>query len=337
LRLAGPLFKMTSRLLALAALYGQMQPAHADAAFTKETNEGQSLNLPIYSWTDSATAPKAIIVAVHGVTLYSANFNETAKHLASDGYPVYAVDMRGFGRWQTESARFSGDDQIHYQQSQQDLEALIKKLHDENPDKKIYLLGESIGANMGLWLASKEPNLIDGLILASPCIKACFHPMPRMVPDFFRGLMHPNSKHPTRPYIKPFISDDKRVTAEYFADPVIMHTMSPVEMFKSLKTNTRSLLSAKDIPTRFPILIVAGKRDRIYHADAIPEFLQQIGAENTTVVIEQKKGHILLETKYVEPTILSVIDSWLAKHTIAKPEKPEEISSVAQPLAETNP
>ena len=337
MRLASPFLKATCRLLALAALCVPVQAAQAEAAFSDETTEGKSLNLPIYAWTDPSTPSKAIIVAVHGVTLYSANFNETAKHLATDGYPVYAVDMRGFGRWQKESAKFSGDDQIHYQQSQQDLEALITKLHAENPNKKIYLLGESIGANMGIWLVSKEPNMIDGLILASPCIKACFHPMARMVPDFFRGLMHPNSKHPTRPYIKQYISDDKRVTAEYFADPVIMHTMSPVEMFKSLKTNTRTLLSAKEIPTQFPILIVAGKRDQIYHANAIPEFLQEIGAENTTVVIEKKKGHILLETKYVEPTILSVIDSWLAQHTSDKPEKPEEISSAAQTLPETTP
>ncbi|HEY9756987.1 MAG TPA: alpha/beta fold hydrolase [Oculatellaceae cyanobacterium] len=337
MRLAGPILKTTTSLLALAAFCTALQPAQAEAVFTKDTTEGQALSLPIYSWSDTQTPAKAIIVAVHGVTLYSANFNETAKHLASDGYPVYAVDMRGFGRWQTESATFSGDSQIHYTQSQQDLETLLKKLHSEFPGKKIYLLGESIGANMGIWVASKDPDLIDGLILASPCIKACFHPMPRMVPDFFRGLMHPNTKHQTRPYIKPYISDDKRVTAEYFADPVIMHKMSPVEMFKSLKTNTRSLLAAKDIPTQFPILIVAGKRDKIYHADAIPLFLQQIGAENTTVVIEEKKGHLLLETKYVEPKILSVIDTWLAKHVTVKPEKPEEISSAAQPLAQMNP
>ena len=159
-----------STLIAVAALLAAAQavPAMAETVIRTQTAEGDALKLPVYSWTDSAVATKAIIFAIHGVTLYSRNFDEPAKHLASEGYPVYALDMRGFGRWQAESSKFAGDTGIHYTQSQEDLENVLKKLRAEYPDKKLYVLGESIGANLALWLASKNPELMDGVILSSP-------------------------------------------------------------------------------------------------------------------------------------------------------------------------
>ena len=330
--------KLFSSFLGTALLCGaSVSPGAAETICSKDTSEGKELNLPIYSWANSAVPTKAIIFAIHGVTLHSGNFDETARHLASEGYPVYAMDMRGFGRWQSEAKTFSGDDGIHYTQTEQDLEVVLKKLRSEYPDKKTYVLGESIGANLALWLAAKEPEALDGIILSSPCIKACFHPMPRMVVDFFRGCMHPNTRHQTRPYIAHFISDDKRVTEAYFADPLVMHQMSPAEMFKSLKTNTRTLLTVKDIPQQLPILIVAGQKDQIYHAAAIPLFAEQLGSENKTIVIEPNKGHILLETKFVEPRILTVIDNWLAKTVPQSQAQPEKISSVGQTSAEASP
>jgi alpha-beta hydrolase superfamily lysophospholipase len=285
------------------------------AEFTQQTALGNELRLPVCSWIDRGKPAQAIILALHGVTLYSGNFDATAKHLAGQGYPVYALDMRGFGRWQTESGNFSGDSGIHYTQSREDLEIVLQHLREQYPDKKIICLGESIGANLAVWLASTRPNYCDGVILSSPCIKHCFHPYLKLPLDTIAGLLAPNKRHHTRPYIDRYLSDDRRVTDAYFADPLIVHSMSPAEMVKSLKTNTLTLLSAKNVPTSMPVLIVAGANDSIYHASAIPSFVEQLGSRNKTVVIEPKKGHLLLETEFVEPKILSVIDDWLSTMT----------------------
>ena len=287
--------------------------AGAEPVVCEQTVEGKALNLPMCSWTEPTVPTKAIIFAIHGVTFYSETFDEPAKHLASEGYPFYALDMRGFGRWQSESKKFDGDSGIHYSQTQLDLENVLRKLRSEYPDKKIFVIGESIGANLALWLASKDPDLLDGVILSSPCIKARFHPIPRIIVDTFRGVLYPNARQTTAPYIKKYISEDKRVREAYFEDPQVVHYMSPVETFKSLKTNTRAILAVKDIPAQMPILILAGRKDQIYNASAIPQFVAKLGSENKTVVIEKNKGHILLETKFIEPDVLVKIDDWLAK------------------------
>jgi alpha-beta hydrolase superfamily lysophospholipase len=239
--------------------------------------------------------------------------------------------MRGFGRWQLESKKFDGDPGIHYTQTQIDLENVLSKLRSEYPDKKVIVVGESIGANLALWLASKDPNLLDGVILSSPCIKVRFHPIPRILVDCVRGVLYPNARQTTAPYIKKYISEDKRFREAYFVDPQVVHYMSPAETFKSLKTNTRALLAIKDIPANMPILILAGKKDQIYSANAIPQFIEKLGSENKTVVMEKDKGHILLETKFIEPDVLVKIDDWLEKTvpstTTTAPKAPDQISS----------
>ncbi len=336
-------FKALKSLLLSLAISGSftttIKSAYAEPVVCEQPALGKELNLPICSWTDPSVPTKAIMFAIHGVTFYSETFNEPAKHLASEGYPFYALDMRGFGRWQLESKQYAGDSGIHYTQTQLDLENVLRKLRSEYPDKKIFVIGESIGANLALWLASKDPDLLDGVILSSPCIKARFHPIPRMLVDTFRGVLYPNARQTTAPYIKKYISEDKRVREAYFEDPQVVHYMSPVETFKSLKTNTRALLAIKNIPAQMPILILAGRKDQIYSATAIPQFVEKLGSENKTVVIEKNKGHILLETKFIEPNVLLTIDNWLAKTvptaTTTAEKKPDQISSAA-PIAKVD-
>jgi acylglycerol lipase len=307
----------SSLLATLAALTLNMGPASAQVAFTSEAPVGSELHLPVCSWNDNSQPTKAIIVAIHGATLYSRTFDQTAKHLASKGYPVYAADMRGFGRWQTESSNFNGDPGIHYSQTKEDLLWILSSLRQEFPGKKIYCLGESVGANLCFWVASNKPGFIDGVIVSSPCIKKVFHPNARMAVDIPRGFFNPNKKCLMRPYIEPFLSENRVLTQAYMDDPEIMHGLSPAELIKSMKTNTQALAEVKYIPADLPILIIAGEKDAIYSSKAVPLLAKEIGSERKTVLIEPNKGHLLLETKFVAPEILGQIDDWLAKNETA--------------------
>ena len=306
--------QLISNVLAtIAALTFSTGPASADVAFTMQAPVGNELHLPICSWNDSSQPTKAIIVAIHGATLYSRTFDETARHLAARGYPVYAADMRGFGRWQTESSSFNGDAGIHYSQTKEDLLWILSSLRQEFPGKKIYCLGESVGANLCFWLASNKPEFIDGVIVSSPCIKKVFHANARMAVDIPRGFFNPNRKCAMRPYIEPFLSENKSLTQAYIDDPEIMHGLSPAELIKSMRTNTQAFAEVKYIPADLPVLILAGEKDEIYSAKAVPLLAKEIGSDHKTVVIEPNKGHLLLETKFVAPEILGQIDDWLAK------------------------
>ncbi|MFX4543501.1 alpha/beta fold hydrolase, partial [Acinetobacter baumannii] len=84
-----------------------------------------------------------------------------------------------FGRWKTEAASYHGDNKVHFSQTKEDLLRVTDELRRSNPDTKIYAMGESLGANFAIWLASSKPTLVDGVICSGPCYKRWLHPRAR--------------------------------------------------------------------------------------------------------------------------------------------------------------
>jgi alpha-beta hydrolase superfamily lysophospholipase len=310
--------------IAIFGIFASIVFAHgAGAEPTKSVDSavGKELNLPVVEWKDDAAETKAIIFGIHGATLYSETFNDVARHLASNGYPVYALDMRGFGRWQHENDKFGGDSAIHYTQSKVDMTEVLGMLRRIYPQQKIFCMGESLGSNMALWLLSNKPELADGAILSSPCIKRSFHPSPRLVVDLFKGWSSPYKPYDLEPNITPYLSEDETVTEHYMKDPMINRKLSAADLIKSMRTNSEALQGAEKMPENMPLLVVAGEKDQIYKAKAIEPFMKKVGSQNQTIFISPDKGHLLLETTHTDPRILSEIDTWLAKQLVDQTDK----------------
>ncbi len=317
---------MNSRILKLGitSLLAAFVFAHsvkAEPVQIQDSNVGQELNLPVMQWKDDAVPTKAIIFGIHGATLYSATFDHFARHLASQGYLVYALDMRGFGRWQHENDKFGGDSMIHYTQSKEDMSEVLGMLRRIHPHKKIYCMGESLGSNMALWLLANKPELADGAILSSPCIKKVNHPTPRFMVDVVKLWKSPYKPYDLKPYIGPYLSEDPTVTDHYLKDPMIHRQLSAADLIKSMRTNSEALQRAEKIPVDMPLLVVAGAKDQVYKADGIESFMKTVGSQKKTIFIAPDKGHLLLETTHTDPKIMSEIDDWLAKQVVAQPEK----------------
>lgn len=289
--------------------------ASAETKVSSDTSIGQELHLPVYQWVDD-TVPekKGVIFTIHGATLYARRFESLAQHLAQAGYIIYGLDLRGFGQWRNHSAMFGGDSKIHYTQSQSDIVRVLEVLRKQYPNERIYALGESLGANLSVWVASEHPQLVDGLILSSPCIKPIWHARPRLAVDIVRGVIAPHREMRLDSYIKPYLAEDKRVAVQYLRDPMICKRFSAVDLIKSLKTNTLALSQPEKIPSDMPILIVAGKKDKIYKASAIPAFASKIGSQQKAVYIVPGKGHLLLEHPFLDKRIVGIIDTWLAQN-----------------------
>lgn len=236
--------------------------ANAETVRIDDSDVGKDLKLPVIQWQDSSTDTKAIIFAIHGATLYAKTFDSVAKHLASEGFPVFGLDMRGFGRWRAESDKFGGDSHIHYTQTKADIEEVLGLLRRTYPHQKIYLLGESVGANMAIWLLSTKTGLADGAILSSPCIKRITHVSPNMLVDVFKGLTDPYKDYNLEDHIRPYLSENPKITDDYLADPMIKKSLSVADLLKSTRTNNDALLDVDKIASDAPLLVVAGEKTR---------------------------------------------------------------------------
>lgn len=286
-------------------------PAFAEVVRLDDNSVSTKLSVPVHIWQDKSVPPKGIVVAVHGLTFYALAFDDLATYLAKRGYTFYAADLRGFGRWKTEAAKFHGDTDIHFTKSEDDLLNLLTLVREQNPQCKIYCLGESLGANYALWVASVKAPLIDGVIAGSPCVKLCVHPRLRWGIDTITGLLHPKTPLNLEPYINPYLSHDKSVTRSCLKDPKICRSLSPTNLVKTSITNKKTLENVGDIPKDMPILIIAGEKDRVFQAKALVKFVPLLGSKNVSLKVLKGKGHLLLEHQPVKSDVVSIIDDWL--------------------------
>ncbi len=110
-------------------------------------------------------APKAVIVALHGMSDYSNAFDMPAKAWAKRGITTLAIDQRGFGRAPDPGLWAGGEAMRH------DLDDFVLAARARFPGVKIFAAGESMGGAVLLSaLASPQPPAIDGAILVSPAV-----------------------------------------------------------------------------------------------------------------------------------------------------------------------
>jgi alpha-beta hydrolase superfamily lysophospholipase len=121
------------------------------------------LHLPLRRW--EAEHPRAIVVALHGMSDYSNAFDMPATAWAKEGITTYAYDQRGFGKapnigvWPGEKVLL------------QDLHDCVEALRARYPGVPVFVLGESMGGAVVLSaLAEPDPPKVDGVILVAPAV-----------------------------------------------------------------------------------------------------------------------------------------------------------------------
>jgi alpha-beta hydrolase superfamily lysophospholipase len=280
----------------------------------EDTEPGTKLGLPIYEWKDNDVCQRGLIVAITGMTFYGPAFDSFSMHSAAEGFPVYTCDLRGFGRWQQAAEKYPNDRKVHYDQSVADLHNLIAYLHETNPNQKIFCVGESIGANLAIRLAAENAN-VDGIILVGLSVKQEWHPQPRWVTDFFKGILYPSKPFDLEPYTRRYMTEDPQIAERYLNDPNIYRQLTWPDLIKAVITNQRAIKMASNMPPQMPILILSGGQDKIFKPKYLREFAAKVGANRTSIKILPNRGHLLMELQPLDPEVASAVDTWLTNQT----------------------
>lgn len=297
--------------LSFSLSLGLARPSIAGSVYTNQCDVGQRLMIPVHSWNNPDLPVKGVIVALQGLIFSGKMFGNLATHFTEKGYIVYANDMRGFGDWRSENHGFAGDSGVHFGQSKEDLTSILKILRKKYPDKPIFCVGESFGANMAIWEASTEPSLMDGFIASGAVFRTRVHPRPLWVKTFFQGIHNPDNNIDIKPYMQPILSEDKNVALELMNNTETSKEMSITNLIKAAVTNKNSVKEIANIPESMPILLIAGEKDRIQKTDTLELMLPQMGSKQTSLMVFPGKGHMLLECKNIDPEVGKAIDNWL--------------------------
>jgi len=296
--------------LATATQFGSALPAYSKVLRMDQIDLASKHYPYLYQWSDPATKPKAIVIALHGITMHGLTYDHLAYHLAEEGTLVLSPDLPGSGRrWQIDSVSFV--------KAEEELVEIIQSVKKTYKDLPVICLGESLGANLALSIAEAHPELVDGIILSSPALKRRVNVTPKTVVgsvNMLVGLVKTDTVVDLSPYMRAYASDDPAIVQTMINDPLIHRQIKSQGLWDSCNAMKSVIKQAKLISKTTPILIIQGSQDRILKADAIIKLVSSLGSQDQTLKWLNNCGHVILEECQPRADVLQTIDEWFKTH-----------------------
>ncbi len=259
---------------------------------------------PCLSWLNPLGKPRAIILCVHGLGLYSGSFEQFGKAMAPRGYAVYAVDVRGFGSWMAAKGREKCD----FKNCSDDIVSTLNVLHMANPGVPVFLLGESMGGAIALEVAAENPTLIDGLISAVPAAER----FKTGKTDFkvFMHLLTGNRKVNVAKSVVNQATQDPALRKEWTGDPLDRINISAKELMQFQAFMNDNHERAKKID-RMPVLIVQGGKDKLVKAEGTKELFDELVTKDKKMAMVNGAEHLVYEEGQFSKEVLDLTDGWI--------------------------
>lgn len=309
---------MIKSIIACVCAIGLMTAPVEAAQYNSNSALGSELGLPISEWTDEAAPSKGIVLALHSLMFSGPSYQQFATHLAGLGYHVYAPDIRGFGKWR-QAEKVGKPQRADYRGQKGDLIRIVKELKEENPDKPIILLGESIGGDYVLWLLSQPvAEDVDAAIVCAPGFRFTFHWNRHVFIDAPMGFFLPRKQINFRPYLATYLKKNGELSDSWPSDPTVTKTFSLSELVRCRAMSREAFRGVERIPGDMPLLVLAGKNDQVFNTAVIKKRVKDFGTHNLSVELVPNAGHLLFESQKVDPKTEKIVENWLTKQLTAR-------------------
>jgi alpha-beta hydrolase superfamily lysophospholipase len=282
--------------------------------------------LPMRHW-DADGLPRAVIVALHGMSDYSNAFDVPAKVWAKAGITTIAYDQRGFGRSE-KPGLWAGAEAMRA-----DLDDAVAAARARYPQVPVFALGESMGGAVVLTaLACADapkskpdapksnctPPAADGVILVSPAVWSRGDmPLTYRAALFLGAHLVPGmilSNNAAGRVVKIIPSDNVPMLQALGRDPLFQKNTRTDTLFGlvNLMDEARTApekMKEGAIKTAPPILLLYGANDQIIPAKPTQGVIAALGAK-ATVKRYEHGYHMLLRDLEGESVDKDVAD-WI--------------------------
>jgi acylglycerol lipase len=259
--------------------------------------------------------PRAIVVAVHGLSGAALDFEPLGSHLTGHGVVTFALELRGQGSDPRVARR---GDLAQIEDWFADLRAFFSLVRSRYVDAQIYYYGESMGAALlTRFLAQAgESDLPDGLVLASPVVVVPGKPS-WWQQQVFRFLLWTNPSH--RIDVRKFTQRDDRndpskwVTRDeahrrWFETAPHKLDSYTVRFFKCLFDLIGGCLEAAP-RIKAPVLVVYAANDVFIPPARVEEFFARLGSREKELRFFPESYHLLLHD-HDKAQALERIEAW---------------------------
>ncbi len=229
------------------------------------------------SWI--APGQKAILILVHGYGAHSGRWGFLADFFLKEGISSFAIELKGFGF--TEGLKGHIDSFDIYLE---DIKRLFEIARSGNPDKKIFLIGESAGALIATLFTNIEANLPDGLILLSPALK---NKLKFSIFDYIKifvlSLILPK-KQITMPFKSDMCSRDIEYQKYMECDKGEHRVASARLLFETAVAQILLRVYKKIIPINLPLAVFLAGSDKIMDAGVSKKFFNKLLVKDKVLI-----------------------------------------------------
>jgi alpha-beta hydrolase superfamily lysophospholipase len=247
---------------------------------------------------------KAVIIAVHGLAEHIGRYKNVVDYLIPRGYAIYGLDHRGHGKSQGIKGyvdRF--DDYIT------DLKTFHDMVRKEQPDKKIFMLGHSLGGLIAVAYAVKYQEGLAGLIASAPLLKigASVSPATVFMAKIIAALA---PKMGVTTLDASAISRDQAVVDTYVNDPLVYRGKTSARLGVELIEITTNI--PEMIPTiTLPLLVMYGTEDRLCDPEGSKMLYYKAGSMDKTLKAYEGLYHEIFNEPEHE-AVLADVEVWLS-------------------------
>jgi alpha-beta hydrolase superfamily lysophospholipase len=320
--IAPKIWRVLAVSLALAGCAGTPAPP-GDAPGPPHLADGvfvarDGMRLPMRAWEPDGK-PRAIILALHGMSDYSNAFDMPAKEWAASGIATLAFDQRGFG---------AGPDPGLWAGSvvmRSDFFDFVAAARTRYPGVPLFALGESMGGAVLLSaMTTGDAPHLDGVILVAPAVwsrgdmpisyRVALFVAAHLVP----GLILSNNAASHVVTIVP--SDNIAMLRALARDPLFQKQTRADALFGLVNLMDEARAAPKKLPPGIPpILLMTGLKDQIIPRAATDGVIADLGAR--AEVRRYDNGYHMLLRDLEGPKLDKEVADWiLAKVPAPQPK-----------------
>jgi acylglycerol lipase len=244
--------------------------------------------------------PKAKFLLIHGLGANSSWWEPFASESLKNGFSSYAIDLRADRSF----AEFFNS-----------INNLLIKIRADDPGKKIFAVGESMGALIILSMALEDQAIFDGLICIAPAFNS---KAPLKLKDYFRiflPLFYDRNKRCTLPVSSDMCTRDpaylKMIEATYDKDVLATSQV----LFDIFITQLRMRLSRMRIDA--PLLFQIAGNDLLVYPEVSLKVFKRLRCKDKTL-IEYPEMYHALSIELGKEKVFSDIFNWIEKRLQCK-------------------
>ena len=272
--------------------------------------------LPLRIW--GPDHPRAVIVALHGMSDYSNAFTPVGEWLADHDITTLAYDQRGFGQSEHRGLWAGGA------LLRRDLSDAVDAARQKYPGVPVFALGESMGAAVVLSaLAENDRPKAEGAILVAPAVWSrsdmpfSYRTALWLASHTFPGM------HVSGSGLKIWPSDNIALLRQLARDPLFQHSTRTDAVYGLVNLMDEARRAPGKLIAPPPILFLYGKNDQVIPKEPTEAVVKALG-DRAEVHRYEHGYHMLLrdlDAKLVWQDLADWIDRRTATAAAAVPAR----------------